>query len=381
MKAGVERIFSDKMNYLANTPEYEVTFITYEQGDHPFAYALDKRIRHLDLDARFFTLGRYGLLRRIHEYFLLKRKVARELTRILAWIKPDIVITTTYTFDVIDVVMRQPYCNILEAHVCFDHTNLSFEKKGLLDAALAKLKHHYYLKKFNKARVLVALTEADRLKWSRKFSNEVITITNAITQYPKTVRPYHEREKIVLCAGRLDRQKGFDMMIDAWRKIYAKHPDWKVNVFGEGPERAALERQIKEKIGNGSFMLCGNTSGIYEEYQRSSVFAFSSRYEGFGLVLAEAMSCGLPCVSFDCPCGPAEILNDKVDGLLVPEGDVDAFAEQLDWLISHEEARWAMGRAARESARKYSLDIIMPQWTALFDRLCPTATTVPSSSL
>ena len=111
------------------------------------------------------------------------------------------------------------------------------------------------------------------------------------------------------------------------------------------------------------------TDRIFDEYNNSSVFLLTSRYEGFGLVLVEAMSCGVPCISFDCPNGPAELITHGEDGLLVPLGDIEKLAESIEWMITHEEERLRMSNNARQKAKKYTAEVIMPQWVELFEKL------------
>ena len=123
---------------------------------------------------------------------------------------------------------------------------------------------------------------------------------------------------------------------------------------------------------NDSITIHPSSNRIYDEYMDSSIFAFSSELEGFGLVLIEAMSCGVPCVSFNCPNGPAEIISHGKDGLLVKNGDVNKFAEALDWMINHDEEREIMSKNARIAAQRYHKDTIMPQWIELFNTFSNT---------
>lgn len=165
--------------------------------------------------------------------------------------------------------------------------------------------------------------------------------------------------------GRLDRQKGFDLLIEAFSRIAAKHPDWSVHILGDGSERAALEALIESKHLAGRVVLRGWVDDPVAELRAAELFVLSSRFEGFPNALLEAMACGLPAVACDCPGGPAEIIRAGTDGLLVPPEDTAALAAALEQLMSDDELRARLAGRASEVKRRFSVERFFEQWEAV----------------
>ncbi len=216
---------------------------------------------------------------------------------------------------------------------------------------------------------LVVLTADDEQDYGEMLAGftQVERIPNAVPELGGGLSDVSE--KVVVAAGRLTGQKGFDLLIQAWARVAPAQPEWQLRIYGDGHQRGKLERLIEELGLGESVTLMGPTGQIGEEFACGSVFALSSRFEGFGMVLVEAMSKGLPVVSFNCPRGPSEIIDHGVDGLLVPNGDVDAFARALLELMGDEERRRSYGAAALEKSRAYEMGPIGSRWDDLLGRL------------
>ena len=195
----------------------------------------------------------------------------------------------------------------------------------------------------------------------------IARIPNAVPRVPGT--PRDERQKVVLGAGRLTWQKGFDLLIDAFVPIAREHPDWQLRIYGDGNREQRLRRRILRHGVYNNVFLMGATQRLGEFMSRASLFALSSRYEGFGMVIVEAMSKGLPVVSFDCPRGPAEIIEPGRDGILVPPQDVAGMTQALLELIHESDKRKQYGAAAVEKAQKFEISAIGSQWEGLLAQL------------
>jgi glycosyltransferase involved in cell wall biosynthesis len=263
------------------------------------------------------------------------------------------------------LVSTRPALNLLAArlapaHVMTlgqEHMNFHAHRPGVA----AEVRRHY-----GRLDALSVLTDEDRRDYGRLLERE----RTAVVRIPNSLPPMDGgvaggEAKVIVAAGRLVTQKGFDLLIPAFARVAAAHPDWQLRIYGGGRERDALQRLILEHELYGNAFLMGPTRRLGTAMAGASIFALSSRFEGFGMVIVEAMSKGLPVVSFDCPRGPGEIIEDGVDGLLVPEGDVAAFGDALLALVGDAERRRSYGEAALETARAYEIDVIAPRWEAL----------------
>ena len=218
---------------------------------------------------------------------------------------------------------------------------------------------------------LVVLSEQDKQAYARMLNS-----TLPLYRIPNTVRALPGAKadlaaKTVYAAGRFRYQKGFDLLIPAWAETARAHPDWRLRLRGAGHLRPRLEGLIADHGIEGSVTVEGPAEDIGSDMAEASVFVLSSRFEGFGIVVVEAMSTGLAVVSFDCPRGPGEIIDDGRDGVLVPPGDVPALSRALLEVVGDEERRRALGAAALETARRYDPAAVGKSWVTLMDELAP----------
>lgn len=363
---GIERIFIQKMNYLADKLNHNIYLITSSQGTHPFIFPLTDKVKHIDLDIRFHSQYAYPFPTRIWIKYKLQKLYRKRLQESVNNIDPDIIVgTTTWNSDVI----CQLKCKgkiVIESHCAKPYTAITDHlTNGIIKDFINKIttwQRFRYTEKHCDA--IVSLTQNDTSAWK---TPHVTTIPNMIESIPEKSSTCSSHR--VIAAGRLTYQKGFNRLIDAWTLVHKRHPKWKLDIYGEGYYKEKMQRQIKENYVEDSITIHPFTSNIFEEYLTSSIFVLSSRYEGFGLVLIEAMSCGIPCVSFDCPYGPAEIINNEEDGILIDNNNIPQMATAICYLIENEEIRKAYGKKAKENAKRFLPENIMPKWEQLFKQI------------
>lgn len=370
LTAGVERVMADKMNWLANAG-YELMLITYEQGNHPWAFQLHSSVRHIDLNTRFFELDKKSLIKK---FFLLRqmRKTFRfHLQALIDEFKPDLIIFTTYSIKLVDIILtiRSNAYKIIESHVACYTIKKSYDyRHNIVLRSIAKLYDNTMLNKAANADCLVTLTNGDAADWNHYVSNTIV-IPNPVTHIPQDILHHNGSGRRIICVGRLHEQKGFDLLINSFKLIADRCPDWIIDIYGDGPDKAKLLSTIQEKNLQERIFLKTPTPNIYNEYLHSEFLVLSSRYEGYPLVLNEAMSCGIPCVAFRCKYGPEDAIEDGVNGLLAENGNIDDLANKILWMIMHTEERLRMGIRARETSLNYDIQSIMNKWTDLFDRI------------
>jgi len=220
------------------------------------------------------------------------------------------------------------------------------------------------IKELKKIDTFVVLSHEDKLKW-RELEN-ITVIHNPLSFFSEKTSDCNAKQ--VIAVGRYVPQKGFDILINAWNIVSQKHPEWILRIYGDGMRKELEEQIYSLRISNSCF-LEHSVSNIADKYCESSIFVLSSRYEGFGMVITEAMACGVPAVSFACPCGPKDIIKNGIDGLLVENGNIQELADKICYLIEHEDVRKEMGKQARINVERFKIENIAMKWKELFDSL------------
>lgn len=369
-RAGMERIITAKINYLASHTNHQLFLLTYEQRDCPLPFELDKSVRYISVENPIPQRKDYSIYVWLKKYLSARRQFRDMIKQQIDQIRPDIIVCNVYSFSVIDLIIKiashRNISTIIESHTKLSSTFIShkFSYNRFL-YFISRLWDKYILYRIREASTVVALTKQDAKDWE-PLVNRIEIIPNFISIELKRVKDYSAKR--VISAGRYAYEKGYDMLLLAWSKIIKDYPGWELHVFGDGDVKPYLQLSDRLNISDSVF-LHTSTSDIAEEFYNSSIFVMSSRYEGFGLVLAEAMSCGLACISFDCPYGPRNIINNKQDGILVAHEDVNKLSNSISLLMEDENIRKEYGLKASANLKRYSKDNIMQSWIELFKNI------------
>lgn len=366
MAGGVERVLTLKANYFADTLGYDVTIVLTEGKGHPLFYPLSDKVKIINLDIGFEELWQCSFIKKVFVYLKKQRLYREKLTAVLKQLRPDITVSLlrreiNFITDVKDGGKK-----IGELHVNrANYRNFEASDSNLIKSIFSKFWMCNLVGNLRKLDKFVVLTEEDKKQWIEL--NNIISIPDPLTFLPEQVSPLECKR--VIAVGRYVYQKGFDLLLEAWSMVEKKFPDWELAIYGSG-NREPYECLKKElNIDASRCHLNGPSSNIQQEYINSSIFAFTSRFEGFGMVLIEAMACGLPVISFKCPCGPQDIVADNEDGFLVKNGDVNAYVSKLTLLMDDASLRQRLSLAGRKNVERYKMEIIGERWKKMFEGL------------
>lgn len=361
-KGGMEKIVSQKANYLSDKLGYTVDIITARQGNNKCPFFLSQNVQIIDLGVPFNSGGS-----RFQKSPY--KKWHKKLEEYLYNSDYDIVISTggkdlDFLYKINDSSVK-----IAEYHFSFNTIGYweKNRRKNIIGKIIGQIKTFRAILNAAKYDRFVVLSNSEYILWSR-FLRNCEYIYNSI-DIPPTECPYQPNSKIVITAGRLDPLKGHDYLIQSWKYINEKYSDWKLHIFGEG--NTTKLQQLIDKLGlQNSISLLGHSNNLPREFCDASFFVLSSRIEGFGLVIAEAQACGLPVVSYDTPTGPAEIINNNIDGILVAEvGDIQGLSSAIELLIKSPNIRKDMSTKAKINAQRFDKSRIMDKWDKLFKEL------------
>lgn len=353
---GMENILIQKANYLADILGYNITIITTDQKSRPSFFSLSHKVNLIDLGVNYQDAKQSKLwhLKKLY----LKKIHQKALTYYLKNNNYDIVISLMdFDFSFLYKI-KDGSKKILEYHFAkYSKVNAT---NNIIKKIIQKCRADSWDKVVANYDKFIVLTKEDKEQW--KNLDNVRVIPNFIKKLPN--RKAELRNKRVISVGRADFQKGFDMLIDAWSIVSKNFPDWILTIIGGG-DKASLQNQINKLCLSDSIKLLPPNPDIEEEYLDSSLYVMSSRFEGLPLVLLEAMSFGLPIVSFNCPCGPKDILKPDFSSL-VDSGDIKGLARELmRWINNYSYRKEAQYNAIRE-ANKYTIEKTMKIWDTLF---------------
>lgn len=367
LTGGYDRIIIEKANYLAEHG-YEVIIVVSYHGNVKPYYPLSKKVKLVDLDINFFKQYNHNLIVRAFIYLKLMHRYRKALTDLLYAEQADIVITTLgreidFITDIDDGSIK-----IGESHIAKEYVrNLHLmEQRGYVYRMIAQCWRRKIDCKVKKLYALVLLTQHDANSWIDMA--KTVVIPNSLPFYPQQASSCDNKR--VIFVGRFNEQKGLEYLIRTWEGVYQRHKDWTLHIYGQGEQEEMLNHLI-DKAGLCEVVFVHQpTQHILEKYTESSLFLLTSRFEGLPMVLIEALACGLPVVSFNCPWGPADIIKDGEDGFLVEYLNTDVAVQRVCQLIENPSLRKEMGAKARVNVMRYDRDVVMKRWIDLFTKSC-----------
>ena len=341
---GTERVSSLVANGLSEKG-YNVILASITGGDKPF-FPLNNKVKTISLSKKS---GRV-LYRTPNIIFQIRSVLKKEKIDIL------IVVESMSVLFTLPAIIGLPV-----KHICWEHFNYKNDlgKKGRRIARQLAARY---------CDAVVTLTERDKSYWLQgtKHKNQITVIPNP-SPFVVQRGSYSKDSKIVLAVGRLTHIKGYDLLLEAWKKVIKEAPDWKLKIIGEGEEKKNLLEFILNNNLSNSVDLVGKTNNVEVFYEEAAIFCLSSRYEGFPMVLLETLSFGIPVVSFDCDTGPAELL-DGTGSTLVPVNDVTQLALSLVALMGDDDKRKEISRKSKDKAKLYQMPIIIEKWLYLLEK-------------
>ncbi len=359
LHGGLERVLANKLNYFSLNTDFELHVITFQQLNKSPCYAINDKVTFHDLNVNYNRdisfLHPSNIKHAPKHYFRLKSKIKQ--------IKPDVIVVCNYEYGFYFIpLIAKKAIKIKEYHSSGHFNNKArLENKSIIKKGIYKISD-YFESKYN---ALVLLTK-DELKYYN--SNNTKVIPNSITHVSS--QSANLSNKKAISAGRIAPVKGFEYLIKSWVSVIKTCPDWTLDIYGEGDIDYVkeLEIQIETLDLKNHVFFKDSTQHLENKMLESSIYIMTSLTECFPMVLLEAMSCGLPVVSFDCPNGPRHIITHEQNGVLVEYLNENKLSETLIDLMSNKNKRESMSKNAKENVKHYSEAVIMPLWLDLFSK-------------
>lgn len=363
---GVERVVSVKASYFAEVYHYDVTIIVTEGKGRDCFFPLSDKVKVINLNIGFEDLWKVSFVKKIFLYLRKQFKYRQLLKSELMRIRPDITISVLRReINFINSIPDGSH-KIGELHVNrSNYRNFTGRDSNFVKRIFAHFWMNDLIKHLRKLDRMVVLTEDAKRDWP-ELSN-VKLIPDPIPFKVDQVSTLSSKH--VVCIGRYAYEKGNDLLLKAWAKVEKQCQDWTLDIYGMGNQTPYMELIYELGIDKARCHLHGSLMNVKDVYLGSSIFALPSRFEGFGLVIIEAMACGVPVVAFDCENGPRNIISDNQNGILVKPFDVKAYADSLIRLMQDDQLRSRMGNRAYESSKRYYFEDIALQWKGLFDEV------------
>lgn len=363
---GIQNITITKANGLAQMGHQVWIIVT--DNKYPPLHPVDPKAQVINLDINYFEDDWKSKFYVIKSILIKRKKHKKAIAKVLNDINPDIIISTGTSEKNFLPNIRLNSTPIFIREIHFQKGYRLSHARSLFEKIMAIIGNWYdYSWNINKYDQIVILTNEDKeLNW--KNNSKVSVISNPVT-FDTNIKTAPLTNKKIITAGRLVYQKNHKSLINAWKIVDQKHPDWQLEIWGDGALKNELSKQINTLGLNNKVLLMGYTNDIISRMLQASGCVLSSLYEGISLVLIEAMSCGLPVISYSCQCGPKDLIKHGKNGFLCKVNDETKLAEYICSIIEDDKLRIRMGQASKKKSEEFRIEKIATQWINLFQTL------------
>lgn len=350
-----------KANVLARNPENSIWIVTCCDDSHRTCTPVSDKVGIIGMKNELSKGFPWNLL----QWFLKRRAIKKSFLKVLSQINPDVLISTGGFDKWIVPSVKGKWARIREIHFIKNYREFDHGTSLVRIAAFIaeKIDYLFSIKRFD--RIVVLTQEDKRVNWN---NNDKVSVIPNPVRFEKEILSSLDAKSII-AVGRLTHSKNFQSLIRVFSLVKARFPEWTLDIYGDGEDRDILLAQIDSLGMSSSVRLPGNVHDMQDKMLEHSMLVCTSLHEGFGMAIVEAMSCGLPVVSYDCPFGPGEIITDGINGFLVPVGDEDAMTERICRLIEDDNLRKSLGSLAAERSRDYCIGSICERWETLFHQI------------